>query len=256
MDIKATLTKQIGPFPVYAYVGGAVVLVGAYLYFRSHTGSLATPAPQTNYPTDNSLPYPYPGGGETGPIPNVPPTSPFSTAGPSADSSATTAAITGSGAEAPSGSTVGTGSLSTQVASTATPLPTPTANFVPTAPVSTTSQDFAAATGVGSGGPLVGFVAGGPTDVPAIAAMAQNPKLYPGLKPGAARAQLELNPPAESNNPVGAGVKAFGMNLSQAVQRAAAAAKLIHYKPPPPSKPVKYRAPTQVNAGRSGGKFV
>jgi hypothetical protein len=83
--VKAFLTKQIGPFPVYAYIGGLVVLVGAYIYFKKHsTGSgttAITAAPQTNYPTDgiNPTPLPYP----LGNTPPVPPTAPFATPGPS-----------------------------------------------------------------------------------------------------------------------------------------------------------------------------
>lgn len=31
---KAFLTRKIGPLPVYAYLGGVAVLLGAFLYFR------------------------------------------------------------------------------------------------------------------------------------------------------------------------------------------------------------------------------
>ena len=73
--LKAFLTKQ-GPFglPVYAYVLGAVALVGGIWYFKSQSASATTTAPQTNYPASSTpLPYPDPGSGAAG----IPPSSAF-----------------------------------------------------------------------------------------------------------------------------------------------------------------------------------
>jgi hypothetical protein len=111
--VKAFLTKT-GPFglPVYAYVGGAVALIGGIWYFKTHNTGNATVAPQTNANpvTDAITPppvVPFPSGTGT----PVPPSPTFTTPG--------------------------VGSAST------TALPTSTANFIPTVPVATTSQQFA-----------------------------------------------------------------------------------------------------------------
>jgi hypothetical protein len=110
--IKAFLTKQVGPFPVFVYLVGAAALVGGLVFFRSKadTGS-ATAAPQTNYPTDNQgnpYPYPNPGSGAAG----IPPSSAFDLPTP--------------------GSSVGQYS--------------PQSNFVPAAAENTASQQFASST--------------------------------------------------------------------------------------------------------------
>jgi hypothetical protein len=75
------MTRQIGPFPVYAYAIGLIALVGGVWYFKTHNASNAAVAPQTNYPTDAAggppLPYPDPGSGAAG----IPPSSAFDTSG-------------------------------------------------------------------------------------------------------------------------------------------------------------------------------
>jgi hypothetical protein len=72
---KVFLTRQIGPFPIYAYVVGGLALIGGIIYFKrkGNTGS-ATAAPQTNYPTGDTTPMPYPGGAGS---PGIPPTAAF-----------------------------------------------------------------------------------------------------------------------------------------------------------------------------------
>ncbi len=116
--VKAFLTRQIGPFPVYAYAIGVAALIGGIIYFRMHSNTgAATVAPQTNYATDANgvpLPYPNPGSG----APGIPPSSAFDMSG-----------------------------------ATSVPQYTSQSTFVPTAPSNTSSQDFAASVTPSSSGP-------------------------------------------------------------------------------------------------------
>jgi hypothetical protein len=107
--VKAFLTRQIGPFPIYAYAVGVLALIGGIWYFKSRgdTGQ-ATPAPQTNYQADQT-PYPYPDPGSG--APGLPPSAPF---------------------DVPSSSAIAQYS--------------PQSNFVPASAQPTSSQDFAAYT--------------------------------------------------------------------------------------------------------------
>lgn len=59
--------------PVYAYVVGALALVGGIWYFKTHNTGPATAAPQTNYSAPGGVPLPFsdPGSGASA---NPPPT--------------------------------------------------------------------------------------------------------------------------------------------------------------------------------------
>lgn len=78
--VKAFFTRQIGPFPVYAYVVvGVLAIVGGVIFFGNKNTGKATAAPQTNTNPDG-LPLPYPaapGAGAAG----IPPSAAFDTSG-------------------------------------------------------------------------------------------------------------------------------------------------------------------------------
>ncbi len=166
--VKAFLTKT-GPFglPVYAYVGGAVALIGGIWYFKTHNTGAATVAPQTvaNPVTDTTgtaaPPMPFPSGSGA----PVPPSPAFSTGSPTDSSAAfalpnwvpkfyrdpTTGAVylitqTGKIHLTPAdwAAYVAQGFNYTNVDPGAlNQIPNSTANFIPTSPQSTTSQTFA-----------------------------------------------------------------------------------------------------------------
>lgn len=111
--VKAFLTKT-GPFgvPVYAYLVGAVALVGGIIYFKTRPAtSTATAAPQTTNPigsmfpggtSGGPVPLPYP----TGNPPPVPPSPSFSTdpTAPFTIQNADGSTSTGSGSPMPTAS--------------------------------------------------------------------------------------------------------------------------------------------------------
>lgn len=79
--MKGFLTKQVGPFPMYAWLGGGAVLVVAFLYLRGKgtSTSTATPGPQVAATVPGvQYPYPDPGSGAAG----IPPTAPFDNSQP------------------------------------------------------------------------------------------------------------------------------------------------------------------------------
>jgi hypothetical protein len=238
--VKAFLTRT-GPFglPMYAYVGGAVALIGGIWYFRTHNTGPATAAPQVNASTaTDAPPYPYPGGGGVA----VPPTPPFSTGSTSA---------TGS-------TSVGTGSVNSSVAPNANLLPSATSTFIPTAPVDTTSQTFAASVVPASTGPAA---IAQPVSIP-------NPfgPQYPDIT--VAGTNKTSGTIAQRNTSGATTVPVATPAQAVAIAKALAPVPIIGniiqrivYPPPPrppapPSPPPAYRAPTAATSGRSGPKFV
>ncbi len=235
--IKAFLTKT-GPFglPVYAYVGGAIALIGGIWYFKTQNTGTASTAPQVNASTaTDAPPYPYPGGGG---VP-IPPNPPFTT--PSSTSA--------------TGST-STGSISASVPASGNALPSSTSNFIPTVPQATTSQDFAAAVVPGSTGP---DAIAQPVSIP-------NPfgPQYPDItvagvnKTSATIAQR--NTSGATTLPVATPAQAVAIAKALApIPILGNIVNRIVYPPKPPA-PAPFvpapRAPTAANSGRSGGKFV
>ncbi len=164
--IKAFLTKT-GPFglPVYAYVGGALALIGGIWYFKTHasssTANAAATAPQTNYPTV-AMP---PGGSAGGPVPlpfptgdpsPVPPTQAFTT--PPAQPSLMGATVNSMGQLDLTNFTgdirdmqnimnsLGMGGTSSSTGSAN--LPVPSTRYISPSPAPTSSQQFASNSGI------------------------------------------------------------------------------------------------------------
>jgi hypothetical protein len=234
--IKAFLVKA-GPFglPMYAYVGGAVALIGGIWYFKTHAGNTgnATVAPQTNASTDAlTPPMPYPSGGG---VP-VPPSPPFTTGGSTATGS--TGPLTGG--------SVGTGSLNPAVASDANALPTSTANFIPTAPVATTSQVFAST------------VQPTPINGPSIVAANIAKGVDPGNIPGFATPIQ----PANYLAPISVATPVQAAAIAKALANVPVLGNIVNRIVYPPKAPAPApfvaapRAPTAANSGRSGAKFA
>jgi hypothetical protein len=175
--VKAFLTKT-GPFglPVYAYVGGAIALIGGIWYFKTHsTPSAATAAPQTNYPTALTPP----GGTSGGPVPlpypmgdpnPVPPTPAFTTPpgvnlmGATVDASGNLDLTNFTGSTADMQNIMRAISGQSSTGSNAIPNPSITNRFVSSSPAPTNSQLWGNRVGNGSG--AARFLGGSSTATP------------------------------------------------------------------------------------------
>lgn len=233
--VKAFLTRQLGPFPVYAYGVGLVALGLGYLYFTRHNTGQATVAPQTNYPAnEDQLPYPFPGGGEIQPAQNpVPPSAVFDT------SSAASGPTQGLGAPS------GTGPASPPLATSQ-----PTSNFVPPPSEPTTSQTFGA-----SVQQTPATVSPQPSDVPAIAAMVPVPNATYSV-PVASTSYVPSGETGLLAGPIQGATQPAPSPVRQAITgmggvfRSIAA---IVNRPPPAARPVQnVSAPSSAPARRGG----
>ncbi len=215
---------------MYAYVGGAVALVGGFWYFKTHNTGNATVAPQVNASTDAlTPPLPYPSGAG---IP-VPPIPAFITSGQAGTSS--------------TGTSTATGSVNSAVTPDGNLLPSSTANFIPTTPVDTTSQTFAASVAPGIAGPSI-----------VAANVAKG--VDPGSIPGFATPVQPANYLAPTPIPVATPAQAVAIAKALApVPIIGAIVNRIVYPPKAPA-PAPFvaapRAPTASTSGRSGPKFA
>ncbi len=210
---------------MYAYMGGAIALIGGVWYFRTHNTGPAVAAPQVNAtPITDAAPVPYPSGGG---IP-VPPTPAFVTSGQ-------VASDTGK----PGNSNV---------------LPTSTANFIPTAPQLNNSQAFAASVTPSTSGPAA-------IDQPATIPNPFGPQ-YPDIVVAGANkmsgtiAQRNTSAPVPVATPVQAQqIAAAVANIPIIGKLVQAAANKVSAPPaqPPPSPPA---ANVQGQKRSSGGQSL